>query len=318
MKRILRKPSITSILLLILILTASISSIIIVYTIFYQETISGDENIVNIPRLFIKTIIYLNTTSNDLVKLLDRSLEKPTIPEESITKLISKLKNYTLSLKGITPLEQKLENMSINYLHIAVATRNLSRTLSLLNNTYDYMEDSLKALTKCEVDRAINIFDNISDRINSIEKHLIDAYNELSLVDNKFLGSQEHVKLKNKAMETIDEILRIISKYKELFKNIKSDRESFEKACRISMKGLNEISGMSSSDLSDLINRVNNLMNKIPYNSNNYELTDEYNELYSMLSSLVKSLENASKMKCNETSGSGGTAGGYKEVQEND
>ncbi len=318
MERMLRKPSVTSILLLILILTASISSIIIVYTMFYRETASGEEDIVNIPRLFIKTIIYLNTTSNDLVKLLEKSLEKPTIPEESITKLINELKNYTLSLEGITPLEQKLENMSINYLHIAIATRNLSRTLSLLNNTYDYMEDSLKALTKCEVDRAVNIFDNISDRINSIEEHLIDAYNELSLVDNKFLGSQEHVKLKNKAMETIDEILRIISKYKELFKNIKSDRENFEKACKISIKGLNEISGMDSSDLNDLINRINNLMNKIPYNCNNYELTDEYNELYSMLSSLAKSLEDTAKIKYNKTSGSGGTAGGYKEVREND
>ena len=285
---------------------------------FYRGTLSEERNIAYIPRLFIKTIIYLNTTSNDLVKLLNRSLEKPAIPEESITKLIIELKNYTLSLEGITPLEQKLENMSINYLHIAIATKNLSKTLSLLNNTYDYMEDSLKALTKCEVGRAINIFNNISNRISSMEEHLINAYNELSLVDDKFLGSREHVRLKNKAMETINEVLGITSKYKELFKNIKRDRESFEKACRISVKGLNEVSGMSSSDLNDLINRIDNLISKIPYNTNNYELTDEYNELYSMLSSLAKSLEEVAGIKHNETSGSGGTLGGYREVPEND
>lgn len=265
-----------------------LTTLILIYMLMPTKQVESSEYDLEkkLTNLFVKTAFYLNLTTSDLEKAYYMKMNSSRNLDQDYRELVKDYEDlyqnyflYNVMSGKYSDLVNKLWNAYINYrrlLNTSIGEYNLTNRISDLMRK---IEASLDHLKKCNVEEALKIYGEIEPEIRIILKLLKNTLDNATRVDNSKLLNNQHVALKEEAVDLLEKINSSLNRYLEIMNIVEKNKAIYQNLCNY-----------INSDQTEPLDEESREMARQIYdqlkNTDFGAATDEANELKIMIASV--------------------------------
>lgn len=268
-----------------------LTMLILIYMLMPTKTVESSEYDVEkkLTNLFVKTVFYLNLTTSDLEKAYYMKMNSSRNLDQDYRELVKEYEDlyqnyflYNVMSGKYSELVRKLWDAYINYrrlLNTSIGEYNSTNRISYLMSK---IEASLDYLKKCSVEEALKIYGEIEPEIHYILNLLKNTLDNATGVDDSKLLNNQHVALKEEAVDLLKKINSSLNRYLEIMRIVEKNKAVYENLCNYinsdQTEPLDEESREMARNIYDQLN-----------NTDFGAATDEANELKIMIAPVIMS-----------------------------
>ncbi len=242
------------------------SLLLFIYNPWSTESTHEEESIDRfLAELFVKTILALNKTTDDLSSTYYGLPSTQNISIDEILDLQKKYKNisdilfpFPFSQAGETPIEKTLLSAFENYYGLTNTSIEILNASNTLQEIMPTIKSSLQLLAQCRVEEAVSEYREIKTRVYQVRSELLSAYTTLLATNDSALLSSTHRLVKEKALNTTSKVLSALNKYIELFSVAEAYPDEVKNICLYSNGTLQGISIQELQLLKKLVETMKN------------------------------------------------------------